>query len=89
MVGLPCGNQYVKHAQYVVRAIPRDWSHENPICGAHGCTARHGRRESLEAAVQADPELSVRSQNLKEGRTTTAVNEGKSYASLETKIRWE
>ena len=29
------------------------------ICGARSCTTRHGRREALEAAVQADPGLRV------------------------------
>ena len=29
------------------------------LCGARGCTVRHGRREALEAAVQVDPGLRV------------------------------
>ena len=59
MVGLPCGHRHVKHAWCVVEAIRRGGSHAQLICGTRGCTARHGRRESLEAAVQDDPGLRV------------------------------
>ena len=58
-VGLPCGYRHLIHSRCVVEAIRRGGSHAQLICGTRGCTARHGRRESLEAAVQADPGLRV------------------------------
>ena len=46
-------------ARYVVEAFRRGGSHAQLIYNTRGCTVRHGRRESLEAAVQADPGLRV------------------------------
>lgn len=57
MVGLPCGHRYFLHGRCVVEAIRRGGSHAQLICGTRGCTSHHGKRESLEAAGQADPGL--------------------------------
>jgi len=59
VVGLPCGRQHAMHARCVVNAARRGGAQVPLLCGARGCTARHGRREALEAAVQADPGLRV------------------------------
>ena len=59
VVGLPCGHRHIMRVRCVVEAIRTSGSHAQLICGTRGCTARHGRRESLEAAVQADPGLRV------------------------------
>ena len=47
------------HARCVVSAVRRGGAQAPLLCGARGCTVRHGRREALEAAVQADPGLRV------------------------------
>ena len=47
------------HARCVVNAVRRSGAQAPLLCGATSCTARHGRREALEAAVQADPGLRV------------------------------
>ena len=47
------------HARCVVNAVGRGGAQAPLICGARGCTVRHGRREAIEAAVQADPGLRV------------------------------
>ena len=57
--GLPCGNQYVIRARCVVEAIRRGGSQAQLFYGTNGCTARRERRESSEAALQADPGLHV------------------------------
>ena len=57
VVALPCGNRHVMHARCVVNAVRRGGARAPLLCGASGCTARHGRREALETAVQADPGL--------------------------------
>ena len=59
VVGLPCGRQHAMHARFEVNAAMRGGAQAALLCGARGCTARHGRRESLKAAVQADPGLRV------------------------------
>ena len=33
----------------------RKGGHRRRLCGERGCGARHGRREALDAAAQADP----------------------------------
>ena len=86
VVGLPCGHRHVMHARCVVEAIRRGWPHAQLICGTRGCTARHGRRESLKAAVQADLGLRVTVAGLG-GRPDNHWGErgGKSYATRGTK----
>ena len=59
VVGLPCGRQHAMHARCVVNAVRRGGAQTSLLCGARGCTVRHGRREAVEAAVQADPGLRV------------------------------
>ena len=55
------------HARCVVNAARRGGAQAPLLCGARGCTARHERRQSLEAAVQADLGLRVTAAGL-EGR---------------------
>ena len=57
VVGLPCGHRHVFHARCVVNALWRGGAQAPLFCGARGCTVRHGRREALKAAIQADPGL--------------------------------
>ena len=59
VVGLPCEHRHGMHTRCVVEAIRRGGPHAQLICGSRGCTALHGRRESLKAAAQADPGLCV------------------------------
>ena len=59
VVGLPCGRRHVMQTRYVVDPIGLGGSPAQLMCGTRGCTAHHGRRGSLEAAVQADPGLPV------------------------------
>ena len=59
VVGLPCGHRHVMHTRCVVEAIRRGGTHAQLIGGTRQCTARHWRRESPEAAVQADPGVRV------------------------------
>ena len=40
-----------------MNAVRRGGAQAPLLCGARGCTVRHGRWEALEAAVQADPGL--------------------------------
>ena len=47
------------HTRCVVEAIRRGGTHAQLIGGTRQCTARHWRRESPEAAVQADPGVRV------------------------------
>ena len=56
-MGLPCGHRQVFHARCLVNAVRRGGVQAPLLCVARGCTVRHGRREALEAAVQADPGL--------------------------------
>ena len=56
---LPCGNRHVMHARCVVNAVRRGGARAPLLCGASACTARNGKREALEAAVQADPGLRI------------------------------
>ena len=44
VVGLPCGRQHAMHARCVVNAIRRGGAQASFLCGARGCTVRHGRR---------------------------------------------
>ena len=62
VVRLPCGDgNHVLHARSVLVAVrsagARRWIQAPFVCSERGCGARHGRREALEAAVQADPGL--------------------------------
>ena len=59
VVGLPCGRQHAIHARCVVNAVRRGGAQASLLCGARGCTVRHGRREAIQAAVLADPGLHV------------------------------
>ena len=59
VVGLPSERQHAMHAWCVVNAVRRGGAQASLLCGARGCTVRHGRREAIEAAVQADPGLPV------------------------------
>ena len=68
VVGLPCGRQHAMYARCEVNAIRRGGLQAPILCRAGECTARHGRREALEAAVQADPRLRVTAARL-EGRS--------------------
>ena len=65
VVGLPCGRQHATHARWVVNAVGRGGAQASFLCGARGCTIRHGRREAIEAAVQADPGLRVTAAGLR------------------------
>ena len=57
VVGLPCGHRHVMHARRVINVIRIRGAQAPLLCGARSCTACHGRREALEAAVQANPGL--------------------------------
>ena len=59
MVGLSCGRQHAMHARCLVNAVRRGGAQASLLCGARGYTVRHGRREAIEAAVQADLGLHV------------------------------
>ena len=51
-VGLTCGRQHTTHALCVVNAARRGGALTPLLCGASGCTVRHGRGEALEAVIQ-------------------------------------
>ena len=57
MVGIPCGHRHVMHARCVINVVMRSGAQAPLLCSARDCTARHGRQEALEAAVQANPVL--------------------------------
>ena len=54
------------HARCVVNVVQRGGAQAPLLCGARRCAGRHGTREVLEAAVQADPELRVTAAGLGE-----------------------
>ena len=54
-VGSPCGRPHEMHAHSVVNAVRRDGAQPSRFCGEREFTVRHGRREALEEAAQADP----------------------------------
>ena len=88
-MGSPCGRQHAMHARCVVNAVRRSGAQASLICGARGCAVRHGRREAIEAAVQADPGLRVTAAGLG-GRSDDGEEErqdGLCYPWDET--RWE
>ena len=57
------------HARCVLVAVRsgevRKEAQASLVCSKRGCGARHGRREALDAAVQADPGVRVAAASLR------------------------
>ena len=57
-IRFPCGQgRHVRHARGVVKTLARGAAPAHPRRLTVNCGAQHPRRDALEAAVQADPDL--------------------------------
>ena len=66
VMGLPCGHRHAINARCVGNVVKRSGAQAPLLCSARGCSVRHGIREALEAAFQANPELLVTATGLGE-----------------------
>ncbi len=60
-----CGHVY--HARCIIHHFERSGARSNFVCGTQGCGQRHPRRETIDAAMQADAGLRQRVERLARG----------------------
>ena len=94
MVSLPCGDgNHILHSRCVLVAVRSGGAQRGIqaplVCSERRYGARHGRREALDTAVQADPSLRDAAVALRGGPKRTTRDTAKGSTTPETKIVWE